>query len=384
MAWKAPATACVQVGVGEDDVRALAAQLEGGALERVGGRLLDDLGRIDVAGEGDLVDVGMRDQGGAGRLAEAVDDVDDAGGEAGLDGQLADPQGGQRRLLGGLHHDGVAAGQGRAPLPGEHQQREVPGDDLADDADRLAQRVRQEAAAHRDGLALDLVGPAGVVAQRVDDALPCRRCESVIVLPQLSDSSAASSSALLLDEVGQLEHAAGRGRRRPSCAQGPDSRAARAALTARSTSAAVPAATLAMTSPVAGLTSRSRRPRPGSTHSLSIRSRVWPTFGAVGRVATACVMVVYVRREGIRHCRTQFGSRVPLLRLRASLKGRPIAVNRSGCEMVCARVATQRRALFNVPAVSPGHGGANESGPGRQGRSWTEGSDRPGTKGWAR
>ncbi len=32
------------------------------ALERVGGGLLDDLGGVDVAGEGDLVDVGMDDQ----------------------------------------------------------------------------------------------------------------------------------------------------------------------------------------------------------------------------------------------------------------------------------------------------------------------------------
>ena len=171
MAWNAPATACVQVGVGEDDVRALAAQLERDALQRVGRGLLDDLGRVDVPGEGDLVDVGMRDQGRAGGLAEAVDDVDDAGREAGFEGQLGDAQGGQRRLLGRLHHDRVAAGQGRAPLPGQHQQREVPGDDLADDADRLPQRVREEAAADRDGPALDLVGPAGVVAQRVDDAL---------------------------------------------------------------------------------------------------------------------------------------------------------------------------------------------------------------------
>ena len=62
-------------------------------LQRVGGGLLDDLGGVDVAGEGDLVDVGMRDQGGAGGLAHAVDDVDDAGREAGLAGQLGDAQG---------------------------------------------------------------------------------------------------------------------------------------------------------------------------------------------------------------------------------------------------------------------------------------------------
>ena len=57
----------LHVGVGEDDVGALAAQLERGALQRVGRGLLDDLGGVDMAGEGDLVDVGVDDQGGAGR-----------------------------------------------------------------------------------------------------------------------------------------------------------------------------------------------------------------------------------------------------------------------------------------------------------------------------
>ena len=47
-------------------------------LERVGRGLLDDLGRVDVAGEGDLVDVRVDDHGGAGGLAQAVDDVDHA------------------------------------------------------------------------------------------------------------------------------------------------------------------------------------------------------------------------------------------------------------------------------------------------------------------
>ena len=166
--------------------------------------------------------------------------------------QLGDAQGRQRRLLGRLHHDGVAAGQGRTPLPGQHQQREVPGDDLADDADRLPQRVRQEAAAHRHRLALDLVGPAGVVAERVDRRLPCRRRESVMVLPQLSDSRAASSAAFFSMRSASLNMSLPRSAA-SILLQGPDSRARRAALTALSTSGAVAAATLAMTSPVAGL-----------------------------------------------------------------------------------------------------------------------------------
>ena len=138
------------------------------SLEGVGGGLLDDLGRVDVPGEGDLVDVGMRHEGRAGGLAHPVEDVDDPGREARLAGQLGHAQGRQRRLLGRLHHDRVAAGQGGAPLPGQHQEREVPGDDLADHADRLTQGVREEAAADRDRPPLDLVRPAGVVSERVD------------------------------------------------------------------------------------------------------------------------------------------------------------------------------------------------------------------------
>ena len=147
---------------------------------------------------------GMRDQGGAGRLAIAVEHVDDAVGEACFQGQLGQAHAGERRLLGQLHDDGVAAGQGRAPFPGQHQQREVPGNDLAHDADRLPQRVAQEVAADGHGAAFDLVGPAGVVAQGVDDALQ--------VAAGVGDGLAAVERfqggqllGLLLDQVGQLE-----------------------------------------------------------------------------------------------------------------------------------------------------------------------------------
>ena len=46
-----------------------------------------------------------------------------------------------RRLLGRLQHDAVAGGERRRHLPGRHQQREVPRDDLADDAERLMEMV---------------------------------------------------------------------------------------------------------------------------------------------------------------------------------------------------------------------------------------------------
>ena len=134
----------VEVGVGEDDVGALAAQLQADALEvALGGRLHDDLAGRVFAGEGDLVDVHVAAEGGAGGRAVAGHDVDDAVGKPASWASCGDAQGGQRRLLGRLEDDGAAGRQGRAPLPRLHQQREVPRDDLADDADRLVPRVAE-------------------------------------------------------------------------------------------------------------------------------------------------------------------------------------------------------------------------------------------------
>ena len=45
---------------------------------------------------------------------------------------------GERGLLGGLQHQGVAGGERRGDLPGEHHQRIVPRGDRGDDADRIA------------------------------------------------------------------------------------------------------------------------------------------------------------------------------------------------------------------------------------------------------
>jgi ParB family chromosome partitioning protein len=124
-------------------------------------------------GERDLVHVIVGGQGGTCRLAEPGDDVHHSVGDARLGDDLGQPQRGQRRLLGWLEDDAVTRGQGRAELPRGHQQREVPRDDLADDADRLAQRVGVEVGArhvrHRDvdRVALDLGGPAGHVVEQV-------------------------------------------------------------------------------------------------------------------------------------------------------------------------------------------------------------------------
>ena len=60
VAHSAPSTACVHVGVLEDDVRRLAAELERRLLDRAGGELHDPPADDGRAGERDLVDVGVR------------------------------------------------------------------------------------------------------------------------------------------------------------------------------------------------------------------------------------------------------------------------------------------------------------------------------------
>ena len=52
--------------------------------------------------------------------------------------------------------------------------REVPGDDLADDTQRLVDGVRDLVLGRLDGVALDLVRPAGVVADGADRSLDIR------------------------------------------------------------------------------------------------------------------------------------------------------------------------------------------------------------------
>ena len=131
----------VDRGVVEHDVGGLAAELEGDLLLAARGGAGDHLADLGRAGERDLVDVAVLDQRPAG-LAGAGDDVDDAGREVGLLADLGEQQRRQRRGLGGLQHDGVAAGQRRRDLPGQHQQREVPRDDLAGHAERLRVRAR--------------------------------------------------------------------------------------------------------------------------------------------------------------------------------------------------------------------------------------------------
>ena len=130
-----PFDGTVQVRVVEHQERRLAAELEREALAGAGGGLADQPADVRRAREGDLVDPGMAHQQLAGAPVP-LDDVDDARRQAGIAADLRESGGGERRELRRLQHHRVAHGQGRRNLPGEHQEREVPRNDLPDDPHR--------------------------------------------------------------------------------------------------------------------------------------------------------------------------------------------------------------------------------------------------------
>ena len=84
----------------------------------------------------------------AGFAAVAVDDVQHARRQQ-VGDQLGQHEDADRRALGRLEHHAVAGAQRRGQLPGRHQDREVPRDDLADHAERLVEVVG-------DGVVVDL------------------------------------------------------------------------------------------------------------------------------------------------------------------------------------------------------------------------------------
>lgn len=130
-----PADGLLDIGIVEDDIGRLAAQLEGDLLEvRRGSGLHDGAANNSGASKGDLVDVHVGRDGSAGSLPEARDDVENTGRETSLFDELSKDKTGQRRLLSGLENNSVTGSQSRSNFPAEHQKWEVPWDDLAADA----------------------------------------------------------------------------------------------------------------------------------------------------------------------------------------------------------------------------------------------------------
>ena len=134
----------------------------------LGAALAGDLGAgADRAGDGDQAGGAVLDEHPAG-LAVTGDDVEGTRREE-LGGDLGEPQGGLGGGVARLEHHGVAGGERRGDLPHGHEQRVVPGGDLADHADRLAPDPRGVALQVLPrGLALEHPGRPGEEPQLVD------------------------------------------------------------------------------------------------------------------------------------------------------------------------------------------------------------------------
>src|SRR6202044_3220148 len=80
----------------------------------------------------------------------------------------------QRRkgcLFGRLKHNGATGSQSRPQFPSSHQQRKVPRNNLAYDADRFPQSVGEivrTKLTSREGLSFNLSRPARHVAEEID------------------------------------------------------------------------------------------------------------------------------------------------------------------------------------------------------------------------
>ncbi len=163
-----PAHGSFQVGVGEYDVGTLAAELHGDALVRRGGHFHDLPAHLRRSRKGDLVDVGMSHERGSSSGAAARHHVERSRRQSRLERDLGKEQGRERGLRRRLQDNRAPRREGRGKLPTRDVEREIPGHDRADDADRLAERVGQEGAFDGQRVADNLVRPPRVVAQRVD------------------------------------------------------------------------------------------------------------------------------------------------------------------------------------------------------------------------
>ncbi len=89
-----PGDGIVNIGIVEDNVRALASKFEGHLLEIRSGSRLHDLSANNCAtGKGNLVNVHVGRHGSTSRFAESRDDVDDTGRETSLLDELGGEEG---------------------------------------------------------------------------------------------------------------------------------------------------------------------------------------------------------------------------------------------------------------------------------------------------
>src|SRR5215472_15742735 len=157
----------LDVGVVEDQVRGLAAQLQADALHLHAGLGPDPLARPGLAREGDLVNLLAGDDLRAHDGSRARHQVQHSFRNPGLLDRLHQLVGRGRRVARRLDHDRAAGGDGGSDLPRGLRQGEVPGRDHADHAHGLLDQIDRGAAGQREALTVELAGEPRVELEDV-------------------------------------------------------------------------------------------------------------------------------------------------------------------------------------------------------------------------
>lgn len=131
-----PRDSVFNIRIVEDDIRALATKLQSDLFQiRASSRFHNLSANNGRPGESDLVNVHVGGEGSTSDLSEAGEDVDNTRWKTSFFDELSGVESTERSLFGGFENNDVAAGDGRADLPGPHEEGKVPWDDLRTDTD---------------------------------------------------------------------------------------------------------------------------------------------------------------------------------------------------------------------------------------------------------
>ncbi len=182
-----------EIGVIQHHERVLAAHLELELGKPSRALLRDVLAGIDGSGEAHRGDVGRIQKRLADHRAPPHHQIEHARGRARTLQDVRDRPGARRYQVSGLEHHGVAIGERRGDLPGGNRQREIPGRDQADDAERLAVDVDLDARPHRG---YPLAGKAQRLARE--------ELEDLTGATRLGDAVGAGLAFLAREEFAEL------------------------------------------------------------------------------------------------------------------------------------------------------------------------------------
>ena len=188
----------------EEDVGRLAAEFQRHRNDIFRRILHDEAARRRLAGEGDLGDPLALRQRLAGLDAEAIDDIEDAGRQKIAD-HVHEDHDAHRRLLGRLQHDAIAGGERGRELPDRHQEREIPRDDLRDDAERLVEMIGDRIMVDLADAAFLRPNAAGEIAEMIDRQRQIGALGFADRLAVVDRLDEGEKIELLLDPVGDAQ-----------------------------------------------------------------------------------------------------------------------------------------------------------------------------------